>query len=97
MNFISFRADPELKKQLDRLAVLENKNKSVAYRDIVLIGIIEKKKNIAIEKYRKGEFSLGKAAELADLSTWEFLALLKEKKVTLNLTSQDVFEGADRL
>ena len=97
MDFVSFRADKELKKQLEQLADLENKNKSDEYREIFLLGIEEKLKSLAVEKYRKGEFSAGMAAGLANTTIWEFMGLLKERKIPMNLTSEDVLRGIDNL
>ena len=40
-------------------------------------------KLIALELFREKKVSLGKASEIAGLSVWEMLALLKEKKIPL--------------
>ena len=84
MDFISFRTDRALKEEAELLAELENKNKSEEYRDIFLTGLQEKKKEMAIQRYQRGELSLGKAAELANLAILEFPRLLKEKNVPIN-------------
>ena len=45
---------------------------------------------MAIELYREGRLSLGKAAELADAKNkWELLLLLNEKGVSIDYTSDD--------
>ncbi|MEK6982682.1 MAG: UPF0175 family protein [Candidatus Micrarchaeota archaeon] len=97
MEFVSFRAEKELKMQLELLATMENKNKSDEYREIFLLGMQEKKKEVSVRKYRLGELSLGKASELSGLTNWEFLQLLREKKVPLNLTKEEVLEGVENL
>ncbi len=93
MESISFRAEKELKKQIDDLAQLEKKNKSDEYREIFLLGIGEKRKELASLKYQSGEFSLGQAAELANITIWEFLHLLKQKELSINLTKDEVLKG----
>lgn len=46
------------------------------------------KKLIALELFRE-KVSLGKASEIAGLSVWEMMALLKEKKIPLNYSEKD--------
>jgi predicted HTH domain antitoxin len=48
------------------------------------------KKTVAVELYREGILSLGKAAELAGTSNkWEMLTLLNERKVPIHYRAQD--------
>jgi len=46
---------------------------------------------LAVELYREGKLSLGKAKELAGLSNkWEMIQLLNERGVDFSYTAQDV-------
>jgi hypothetical protein len=48
------------------------------------------KRYLAVELYREGRLSLGKAAELAGArSKWEMLLLLSERGVPLDYTADD--------
>jgi predicted HTH domain antitoxin len=48
------------------------------------------KRSLAVELYREGKLSLGKAAELAGAkSKWEMLMLLSERGVPLDYTAED--------
>jgi predicted HTH domain antitoxin len=48
------------------------------------------KRSLAVELYREGKLSLGKAAELAGAkSKWEMLMLLSERGVPLDYTADD--------
>jgi predicted HTH domain antitoxin len=48
------------------------------------------KRSLAVELFREGKLSLGKAAELAGARTkWEMLMLLSERGVPLDYTAQD--------
>jgi len=48
------------------------------------------KRSLAVELYREGRLSLGKAAELAGAkSKWEMLMLLSERGVPLDYTAID--------
>lgn len=42
------------------------------------------KLELALEQYLNDKISLGKAAEIADISIWEMLDELKKRKITLN-------------
>jgi len=45
---------------------------------------------LAVELYREGKLSLGKAAEVAGVrNKWEMLMLLDEKGVAINYTAKD--------
>ena len=45
---------------------------------------------LAVELYREGKLSLGKAAEVAGVrNKWEMLMLLNEKGVAINYTAKD--------
>lgn len=49
------------------------------------------KRTLAIELYREGKLSLGKAAELAGArNKWEMLTILDSSGVPLNYTTEDV-------
>lgn len=47
------------------------------------------RKLIALELFREGKVSLGKASEIAGLSVLEMMFLLKEKKIPLNYSVND--------
>ncbi len=48
------------------------------------------KQNVAIELYREGKLSLGKAAELAGTQNkWEMLMILSEHGVVINYSAED--------
>lgn len=49
-------------------------------------------KSIAIELYREGKVSMGKAAEIAGISKIEMMGVLREKKVPLQYTEEDLKE-----
>lgn len=56
------------------------------------------KRTLAIELYREGKLSLGKAAELAGTrNKWEMLTILDSSGVPLNYTTEDVEDDLDTL
>ena len=56
------------------------------------------KRSLAVELYREGKLSLGKAAELAGAkSKWEMLMLLNERGVPIDYTSEDAKDDLQTL
>jgi predicted HTH domain antitoxin len=56
------------------------------------------KRSLAVELYREGKLSLGKAAELAGAkSKWEMLMLLNERGVPIDYTSEDAKDDFETL
>ena len=47
------------------------------------------RKLVALELFREGKVSLGKASEIAGLSVWEMMYLLKERRIPLNYSIKD--------
>jgi len=43
-----------------------------------------------VERYQKGTISLGRAAEIADMSVWKFLDVLADRRVELNYDESDL-------
>lgn len=52
---------------------------------------------LAIEKYRKGEASLGKAAEVADLSVGRMMTLLGEFGMRTKIDQEDYRQSLENL
>ena len=71
---VSIRMDEENYTFLHKLAKEEREDFSKAMREIVYKGRVM----LAIERYKKGQASLGKAAELAGLPIGQMITLLAE-------------------
>jgi predicted HTH domain antitoxin len=96
---ISIRPTDELVKKLEKLGRLEQKERSALLRPILMTGLEEELKRHALTLYRERKVSLAKAAELADISVREMMDLIKEKGLSLHITSdelQEDFEAARR-
>ena len=76
-------------KELDYFSKILNENRSEVVRDLVDEG----KKLKAIELYKQKKISLGLASKLSGLTLSEFLDLLEEFNVKLNLTLEDAKES----
>lgn len=93
-DYVTFRTQKDLLEDALHLAKSEGRNRSDAFRDIFKVGLAQKRQRLALEKYGRGEASIGKAAEIAGISAWEFVELLSEKKMELNLTEKDILDAA---
>ena len=76
-------------KELDYFSKILNENRSEVVRDLVEEG----KKLKAIELYKQKKVSLGLASKLSGLTLSEFLDLLEEYNIKLNLTLEDAKES----
>ena len=90
---ISLRMDEENYAFLKKWAKTEKEDLSKAVREVVYKGRVM----LAIEKYKKGEASLGRAAEIAGLSVGQMITVLAEYGVESNLEKEDYFKGLENL
>ena len=90
---VSIRMDEEDYAFLHKLAKEEKEGLSKAVREVVYKGRVM----LAIEKYKKGQASLGKAAELAGLPIGQMITLLAEYGVESNLEKEDYLKGLQNL
>ncbi|MBM3232498.1 UPF0175 family protein [Candidatus Pacearchaeota archaeon] len=79
----TIRLSINLDKELEKLAVLKDTDKSKLIRDLLILGIREKKIQEALILYSKGKISLGKAARVAGLSLWEMMEIVAERKIPM--------------
>lgn len=86
---LSIRIDDTDYKFLSSLAKEEKEDISKAVRELVDLGRVL----LAIEKYRKSEASIEKAAKIAGASISKMMAVLKEYGVEANLEYEDYLKG----
>ena len=90
---MSIRMDRENYEFLSTMTMEEQSDLSKAVRDLVTRGRIL----LAVEKYKKGEASLGKAAEVAGLPVGRMMTLLGEFGVRSRIDREDYREGLANL
>lgn len=78
MGTISTRVPEELETELEAYLEAERLDRSTAVRKLLAEGLEEWRIEQALERFTEGDVSLSKAAELADLSVWEFTRLVEE-------------------
>lgn len=84
------------KKQLDQLEMIskeEGIDRSTALRKVLDIGFKEYRRERAVERYRKGKISIGKAAAEAGLSIFEMYDILEREKIPIELDIERMREA----
>ncbi len=90
---MSIRMDRDNYEFLNSISREERSDLSKAVRDLVTRGRIL----LAVEKYRKGEASLGKAAEVAGLPVGQMMTLLGEFGVRARIDREDYRQSLEDL
>jgi len=93
MKTISIRMDRENYEFLNRFRKAERSDLSKSVRDLVHRGRVM----LAVERYRKGEASLGKAAELAGVPLGQMTTILTEYGVESRIEKEDYLQGLESL
>ena len=78
MPTISTRVPEDLEAELEAYLESERLDRSTAVRKLLSEGLEDWRRERALERFADGEVSLAKAAELADLSVWEFADLVAD-------------------
>jgi len=90
---MSVRMDRDNYDFLSRVTKEEKSDLSKAVREMVARGRIL----FAVERYKKGEASLGKAAELAGVPLGQMMTILAEFGVETRMETNDYLEGLQNL
>jgi predicted HTH domain antitoxin len=86
---MSIRMDRENFEFLNELTKEQRSDLSKAVRDMVTRGRVL----FAMERYKKGEASLGRAAELAGIPVGQMMTLLTEFGVQSRVEDEDYLQG----
>lgn len=86
---MSIRMDRENFEFLNELTKEQKSDLSKAVRDMVARGRIL----LAVERYKKGEASLGRAAELAGVRVGQMMTLLREFGVESRIEDEDYLQA----
>ena len=86
---MTIRLADEDVRLVEELAKRSDKDKSTMVRDLVEYGKIY----LAIKLYKEGKISIGKAAQIANLSISETMDLFAELGIKSNIELEDYLEG----
>jgi predicted HTH domain antitoxin len=90
---MSIRMDRDIYEFLSEITKEERSDLSKTVRDLVTRGRLL----LAIEKYRDGEVSLGRAAELAGIPVGQMMTVLSEFGVESRIEKEDYVQGLQNL
>lgn len=88
---VSMRLEEEL-IQLDALASRYGVDRSGMTKSLLRRGLAELRFEQAVAAYREGRVTLNRAAEMAALSVWDFMARMDAAHLSLNYGLQELEE-----
>lgn len=78
---LAVRVPAELDEEISEIVKKEKLDKATVVRNLLEIGITEWRKQTALELLSEGKATFTEAAEIAELSLWEFADLVKQCNV----------------
>jgi predicted HTH domain antitoxin len=90
---ISVRINKRLEEVINKFSVEKQREQSDIIRELIENGSIF----LAIEGYTKGKYSIGKAANLANIPLSEFMDLITELGIKSKISEEEILEGYENL
>ena len=87
---VTARVSEDLYEKIERIKDEEQTDRSTAINRLLERGVGDWQIETAVRRYRNGTVSVGRAAELADVSVWQFLDVLDERGVEMNYDESDL-------
>ncbi len=87
---ISVRITEEQVQGIDFIAQHSRRKKSEMLREIVDLGLREKRLELALQKFQQKEATAWKAARLAGVPLTSFLDVLTERRIIFHYSPEDV-------
>ena len=82
MGTVSVRLPEQLEAELEAYAEEEHLDRGAAVRKLLAAGLEEWRRERALQELRDGAVTFSRAAELADMTVWDFAQLVRERDVT---------------
>ena len=86
-----------MNEEIEKLQKVLKMDKSTVIRHLLSKSIQEVKVESALEEYKKGKVSFGKATEIAGVNLWEFIDICRRQKIGLELTEDEAGIGINRV
>lgn len=87
---ITARVSEDLYEKIERIQEAEQTDRSTAVKRLLERGVGDWQIETAVRRYRDGSVSIGRAAEIADVSIWRFMDILSERGVEMNYDESDL-------
>ena len=88
---------PNYLREIDLIAKEQGLDRATLIRQLLISGIKEYKVKLAVELYRTEKISIGKATEMAGVSIWEMVDILRGQKIPLAYRISDAREEIRRI
>ncbi len=89
---ISVRIGKEELDELEKLSAQEQLTRAIVIRQVLRIGIQQKRLEYALQKFQKHEATAWKAARMAGVPLTQFLDILNERRIEFPYTKEDLRE-----
>lgn len=89
---MSLRLPPELFGRIDEISKKEGRDRSEVIRELLRRGLQDKLVEDAVKLYSEGKVSMWRAAKIAGLSLWEFIELMKDKRIEIQYGVRELEE-----
>ena len=87
---VSLTVPKEILDKSDKIAKEKLEDRSTVMRELLSLGLKQYIMKEAIDQYTEGKISMEKASELADVSIWKFLDIIKERKIPIRYDLEDL-------
>ena len=87
---VTARVPEDLYEALEEVREAERLDRSTAIARLLERGLEEWRVDTAVGRYRDGDASLGRAAEIADVTIWQFLDILEARGVEASYSESDL-------
>lgn len=87
---VTARVSEDLYEKIEHIQEEEQTDRSTAIKRLLERGVGDWQIETAVRRYREGSVSIGRAAEIADVSIWRFLDILEERGVEMNYDEGDL-------
>jgi predicted HTH domain antitoxin len=94
---VNIRLERELVDELDELARAESLDKAELVRRLLRDGLKRERSRLALDKYREGGISAGRAAEVARISLYEMLDRIHQAGIPYELDPDELVRIRDRV
>lgn len=87
---VTARVPEDVYEAIETIREDEQTDRSTAIKRLLERGIEDWKLDTAVRRYEEATVSLGRAADIADVSLWRLLDVLDERGVEVNYTEADL-------
>ena len=87
---VSLTIPKEILEKSEKIAKERLEDRSTVMRELLSLGLKQYMIKSALEQYVEGKVSMERAAEMADVSIWKFLDILRERRVPIRYDLEDI-------